>query len=82
MNLDFLHALDDIEKEKGISKEILLEAIETALISAYKKDFGSKENVRVELNSTTGEVHVYTKKKWLKKYRTKILKYHWKMQKA
>lgn len=62
MNLDFLHALDDIEKEKGISKEILMEAIETALISAYKKDFGSKENVQVELNNTTGEVHVYIKK--------------------
>jgi len=62
VNLDFLHALEDIEKEKGISKEILLEAIETALISAYKKDFGSKENVQVELNNTTGEVHVYIKK--------------------
>ncbi|HLV09837.1 MAG TPA: NusA N-terminal domain-containing protein, partial [Halanaerobiales bacterium] len=40
MNLDFIHALDDIEKERGISKEILIEAIETALFSAYKKDFG------------------------------------------
>ncbi|NLM97957.1 MAG: transcription termination/antitermination protein NusA [Halanaerobiaceae bacterium] len=73
MNLDFLHALDDIEKEKGISKEILLEAIETALISAYKKDFGSKENVRVELNSTTGEVHVYTKKKVVEEVQNKNL---------
>ena len=62
MNLDFLNALDDIEKEKGISMEILLEAIETALISAYKKDFGSKENVIVEIGRDTGEVRVYIKK--------------------
>lgn len=63
MNIDFLHALDDIEKEKGISKEVLIEAIETALLSAYKKDFGTKENVRVEINPDTGEVKVYTLRK-------------------
>lgn len=62
MNLEFLHALDDIESEKGISKEILLDAIETALISAYKKDFGSKENVKVELVGETGVVQVYIAK--------------------
>lgn len=62
MNLDFLHALDDIEREKGISKEILLEAIETALYSAYKKDYGTKENVRVEIKGETGEVGVYSRK--------------------
>jgi N utilization substance protein A len=59
MNLEFLHALDDIEKEKGISKEVLIEAIETALFSAYKKDFGTKENVRVEIKRESGEVKVY-----------------------
>ncbi len=58
MNLEFLHALDDIEKEKGISKEVLMEAIETALFSAYKKDFGTKENVQVEVRES-GEVKVY-----------------------
>ncbi len=63
MNLDFLHALDDIEREKGIPKNILLEAIETALLSAYKKDFGSKENVRVEIMEKSGEVKVYSQKK-------------------
>lgn len=59
INLEFLNALDDLEKEKGISKEILLEAIETALFSAYKKDYGTKENVRVEIKPETGEVKVY-----------------------
>lgn len=59
MNIDFLHALDDIEKEKGISKETLLEALETALFSAYKKDYGTKENVRVDIKDKSGEVKVY-----------------------
>lgn len=63
MNLEFINALDEIEKDKGISKEVLLEAIESALLSAYKKDFGSKENVRVELDSDQGEVKVYSRKK-------------------
>ncbi len=62
MNIDFLHALDDIEREKGVSKDILLEAIETALYSAYKKDFGTKENVRVEIKSQSGQVKVYALK--------------------
>src|SRR5690554_3007728 len=63
MNLDFIHALDDIEKERGISKEILVEAIETALFSAYKKDFGTKENVQIEIESRSGEVIVYRSRK-------------------
>ncbi len=63
MNLDLLNALDDIEKDKGISKEVLLEAIEVALLSAYKKDFGSKENVSVEIDEESGEVMVFSRKK-------------------
>ncbi|MFW5986261.1 MAG: transcription termination factor NusA [Halanaerobiales bacterium] len=62
MNIDFLQALDDIENDKGIGKEILIDAIETALLSAYKKDFGSKENVRVEVKEKSGEVKVYSRK--------------------
>lgn len=62
MNVEFLHALDDIEKDKGIAKDILIDAIETALLSAYKKDFGSKENVRVEVVENSGEVKVFSQK--------------------
>ncbi|RCW51567.1 MULTISPECIES: transcription termination factor NusA [unclassified Halanaerobium] len=62
MNVDFIQALDDIEKDKGISKDILIEAIETALVSAYKKDFGSKDNVRVDISAKTGDVRVYSRK--------------------
>ncbi len=63
MNLDFLNALEDIENDKGISKDVLLEAIEAALLSAYKKDFGSKENVSVEIDDEAGEVKVFSRKK-------------------
>lgn len=63
MNIDFLEALNDIEKEKGISKEILLEAIEAALISAYRRNFGgSTHNVRVQIDRETGEVRVFARK--------------------
>ncbi len=63
MNSDFLEALADIEKEKGIDKEILLEAIEAALISAYRRNYGgSASNVRVQIDRLTGEVRVYSRK--------------------
>ena len=51
---------ENVEKEKGIKKECLLEAIENALITAYKRNFdSSEENVKVTIDSQTGEVHVY-----------------------
>lgn len=62
MNADFILALEQLEKEKGISKELLLETIETALISAYKRHFGITQNARVTINSETGEIHVYAAK--------------------
>lgn len=62
MNVEFIQALDDIEKDKGISKEILLDAITNALESAYKKDFGSKDNVRVDILADLGEVKVYSRR--------------------
>lgn len=48
-----------MEKEKHISKEILLEAIESALVSAYKKNYGTSQNVRVDINEETGDINVY-----------------------
>ncbi|TJX16216.1 transcription termination/antitermination protein NusA [Tissierella creatinini] len=62
MNGDFIDALHEIEKEKGISKEIIFDALESALISSYKKNFGSAQNVLVEMNRETGEVKVYATK--------------------
>ncbi|MEL7564322.1 MAG: transcription termination factor NusA [Dehalobacterium sp.] len=62
MNAEFIEALKELEKEKNISIDILLEAIEAALISAYKKNFGSSQNVRVEISRNTGEIHVYNRR--------------------
>lgn len=62
MNADFVQAIFELGKEKGISPELLYQAVEEALITAYKKNFGSSQNVRVDLNKQTGEIHVYAKK--------------------
>lgn len=62
MNVDFITALEEIEREKGIKKEILLEATETALISAYKRTFGITQNARVEIDDQTGDVRVFAEK--------------------
>lgn len=59
MNTEFMEALTDLERDKGIKKDILLEAIETALISAYKRHFGTDQNARVEIDGDTGEIKVF-----------------------
>ena len=51
MNHEFMEALDELEKDRGIDKEILIDTIEQALLTAYKKNFGSAQNVRVEIDS-------------------------------
>ena len=57
MNLEFIEAIDALAKEKHISKDVIFEAIESAVVSAYKKNFGtSHQNVRVEINQSTGEI--------------------------
>lgn len=63
MNAEFTEALEQIEKDKGISKDVLIDAVEAALISSYKRNFGSAQNVRVEINRDTGEVYVYAQKR-------------------
>lgn len=62
MNIEFINALKDIEKEKGISSEVLLQAIEHALQTAYRKNFGSAQNARIEIARETGEIRVFSKK--------------------
>lgn len=62
MNADFIEALNQLEKERGISSAVLLEAIEAALISAYKRNFSSAQNVRVEIDRDSGEMRVYARK--------------------
>ncbi|HAS00778.1 MAG TPA: transcription termination/antitermination protein NusA [Brevibacillus sp.] len=62
MNAEFITALHDLEKEKGIDKEVLIEAIEAALISGYKRNFNSAQNVRVDVNRHSGQVRVFARK--------------------
>lgn len=62
MNTDFIEALHEIESQKGISKDILIEAIEAALISSYKRNFNTAQNVRVDINRQTGVIKVYARK--------------------
>ena len=59
MSAELILALEQLEKEKGIKKDIIIEAIEAALISAYKKNFGSAMNVKVNIDRTTGDVKVF-----------------------
>ena len=57
---EFIKAVDFVSKEKCISKDIIFEAMELALASAYKKNFDSKTNVRVDVNRDTGDIKVYS----------------------
>lgn len=61
VNTEMIGALDYLEKEKGIKKEVVIEALEQALESAYKQNYGDK-NVEVEFNAITGNIKVYAVK--------------------
>lgn len=59
---ELMLALEQIEKEKGISKDIIVEAIEKSLLDACKKDFGKSDNVTVNMDRETGDIEVYAAK--------------------
>ncbi len=62
MNQEFITALTEIAEDKNISRESLLETIEFALITAYKKNYGHAQNVVVNIDKETGEIKVYQQK--------------------
>lgn len=62
MNAEFIGALEQLAKEKGIDKELLIEAIETSLVSACKKNFGTSQNIKVIIDRENGDVSVYAQK--------------------
>ena len=62
MNHEFIEALEELEKDRGIDKDILIDTIEQALLTAYKKNFGSAQNVRVEVDREKGDVRVYSQR--------------------
>ncbi|TCK97936.1 NusA antitermination factor [Natranaerovirga hydrolytica] len=62
MNAEFIEALEQIEKDKGIGKEVLIEAIETSLVTACKNHYGTSHNIKVEIDNENGDISVYAEK--------------------
>ncbi len=62
MKADFIEALNAIEKERGISKEILIDAFESALVAAYKRNYNTTANVRAVVDRDNGEVQIFASK--------------------
>ncbi len=62
MNKEFFEALEELSVEKGINKEYLLDAIESALVTAYKKNFNSQENVKIVIDEEKASIKVYSLK--------------------
>ncbi len=61
-NKEFIDALDAIEKERNISKDVMIEAIENSLLQACKSQFGKADNIKVQINRNTGAMAVYAEK--------------------
>lgn len=59
---DFIQALEQLQKEKGIDKEIVFEAIEASLVTACRKNYGTSQNIRVNMDREKGTVKVYATK--------------------
>ena len=73
MNQDFINALNEIEKDKGITKEVIFEALESALISSYRKNFGTSQNVEVKIDENTGVSKVYALKEVVEEVEDELL---------
>jgi len=72
-NKELLEALNQIEKEKDISKEILLEAIENSLLAACKNQYGKADNIKVQINRETGAFNVYAEKEIVEEVEDDVL---------
>ena len=55
---ELIAALNQLEKEKGIDKDVIMEAIENSLLAACKRDFGSADNVVVNMDRETGDIYL------------------------
>lgn len=62
MNKDFMLALDELCKDKNVDKEIILEALEKALIKSYQKNYDNQENVDVSIDHESGQIDVFALK--------------------
>lgn len=73
MNQEFIRALEEIESEKGIPREIIFDALEKALIKSYGKNYDDRENVSVEIDRDTGKIKVFAVKKIIESVEDPIL---------
>ena len=62
MSKEMIEALDALETEKGVKKEVVIDALEDALASAYKRNYNQAQNVDVEFDAKKGDIHVYAVK--------------------
>jgi len=62
MRNEFIQAINQVCSERNLPQQIVIEAVEAALVSAYKRNFGPSENIRTKLDPATGQVHVYAEK--------------------
>lgn len=72
-NKEFIEALNQIEKEKDISKDILIEAIENSLVAACKNQYGKADNIKVTINRETGAFSVYAEKEVVEEVEDPVL---------
>lgn len=70
---ELIGAMDELEKERGIKKDYLIESLEGALVSAYKKNFDSVDNVKVTINQETGDIHIYSVREVVEKSEDPLL---------
>ncbi len=62
MNSDLIKAIRDLGKEKGIAPEVLFQAVEDALVAAYKKHYGNVQGLRVDMDKDSGDIRVYVQR--------------------
>lgn len=62
-SVELIEALKSLVQEKGINEDAIFNALESALVAAYRKNYGTSQNVKVTINRQTGEIHVYAQKK-------------------
>lgn len=72
-NKELIIAMEELEKERGIDKKYLLESLETALVTAYRRNFDSAENVKVVINDKTGAIKLYSTKEVVEEVKNSML---------
>lgn len=73
MNEEFILALNQLENEKGVKKDIIFDALEAALMSSYKRNFGTNQNVEVKINREDGHIDVFANREIVEKVEDELL---------